>query len=160
MHRFKAGWSVLAALILLPSAAFAAGVKREQVPGMNNVSLRGGIMASPRGAALVGFDYHLPAIESLQGFEPRFDLDVILKANLAGINTIVPATISLIQYIPATESYTPYWGGGVGAVLGGAAKFDAKLVLGLELSRTLAVETNYHLTSEKNLLTAAARLKF
>jgi hypothetical protein len=160
MHRFKACWTLLAALVLLPGAALAGGVQREQVPGLNNISLRGGVMASPRGAALVGFDYQLPAMESLQGFEPRFDLDIILKANLGGINTLVPATLSLIKYVPATEAYTPYWGGGVGAVLGGSAKFDAKVILGFELSRTLAVEANYHLTTEKNLLTAAARLKF
>ncbi len=160
MHRFKACWTMLAALALLPGAALAGGVQREQVPGLNNISLRGGVMASPRGAALVGFDYQLPALESLQGFEPRLDLDIILKANLGGINTLVPATLSLIKYVPATETYTPYWGGGVGAVLGGSAKFDAKLIVGFELSRTLAVEANYHLTTEKNLLTAAARLKF
>src|SRR5437763_1057100 len=55
------------------------------------VSLRGGGMISPRGAALIGIDVAMPNVSIPgTGWHGRFDVDAIITANFGGSNTVVP----------------------------------------------------------------------
>lgn len=123
------------------------------------LSLRGGAMVSPRGAGLAGADATLPGFELFPGWQTRLDADVIFKANFGGINTIVPVTINQVYY-PAESvgGRTVYFGGGLGAVLSGPARFDGKLILGAEMTSRLGGELNVHFTEGETLLTVLARI--
>ncbi len=125
----------------------------------SNIGLRGGAMVSPRGAGLVGLDYTIPNIVGLgTGAHTRIDADVIFKANLGGVNTIIPITVDQLYTSPASVTgRTVYYGGGIGAVLSGPAKFDGKLVLGMDLVKSLGAEVNVHFTERDTLLTILAR---
>lgn len=123
------------------------------------LSLRGGAMLSPRGAALVGLDASVPQISMLNGMRGRLDADVIIKANFAGVNTIVPVTLDQISYVNnPTGIAKTYYGFGVGAIMGGKTRFDGKLILGTEITSHLGAELNIHLNSEDTLCVVAARL--
>jgi len=123
------------------------------------LSLRGGAMVSPRGAGLAGADATLPALDIFPGWQTRLDADVLFKANFGGINTIVPVTLNQVYYpADAVAGRTVYFGGGLGAVLGGPARFDGKLILGAELTSRLGGEMNVHFTEEDTLLTFLVRI--
>ena len=163
---------LLIAILLLAAIPGAATGQRDSVrlarfvnesavraPGVGPASvimaLRGGGMVSPRGAGLVGVDFSLPAITLGTNWHGRVDADVIFKANLGGVNTIIPATFDLLSYDP---THRVYFGGGAGAVFGGNTRFDGKLVLGAELVSKLGAEVNLHLTERDTLVTVLARL--
>jgi hypothetical protein len=125
---------------------------------LQNLTVRGGVMFSPRGAGVAGVDFDLPSVSLGSGWRGRLDADVIFKANLGGINTAVPVTINQIHVSPnAAGEHNVYYGGGVGAILGGHATFDGKLILGTDLSNKLSVEVNAHFTEGDTLLMALAR---
>src|SRR5258705_7213012 len=105
------------------------------------LSVRGGLMVIPRGAGLAGVDFSLPSVTVGTGWVGRVDADVIFKANFGGLNTIIPATFDLIQTQPGGPSgKSIYYGGGLGAILGGDTVFDAKLVLGINLVQKVDFE--------------------
>lgn len=119
------------------------------------LTLRGGAMVSPRGAGLAGVDFSLPSITLGTDWHGRVDADVIFKANLGGVNTIIPATFDLLHYDP---THRVYFGGGAGAVFGGNTRLDAKLILGTELVSKLGAEVNLHFTERNTLVTILARI--
>jgi hypothetical protein len=128
---------------------------------IQNLSLRGGVMFSPRGAGVAGLDFDLPTLSLGNGWHGRLDADVIFKANLGGINTAVPVTFDQLYYSPnAAGGHNVYYGGGVGVVLGGDAVFDGKLVLGTELTSKVGAELNVHFTEEDTLVCILGRLHF
>jgi hypothetical protein len=122
------------------------------------MSLRGGIMVAPRGAGLAGVDIAMPSISLLDSWEGRLDADVVFKANLAGIKTVVPVTLNQIRYSQDVTGRSIYIGVGAGALLGGQAKLIGKGVLGVELSGKLAVEGNVIVTDDKTMITVVGRL--
>jgi hypothetical protein len=123
------------------------------------LSLRGGAMLSPRGAGLVGIDASLPSLSLGAGWRGRLDADVIIKANLAGVNTIVPVTIDQLYTVSAPGRIgVAYYGAGVGVVSGGGTRFNAKLVLGAEIAKKLGAEVNVHFAERDTLVTVLARL--
>jgi hypothetical protein len=147
------------AAIALVCLAAAAPAQMGMVSPVS-LGLHGGSMISPRGALLVGGDAALPGTSLLPGFKGRLDVDVITKANFGGINTIVPVTLSQVLYAPRAGGFTTtYFGGGVGAILGGKAVFDAKLLLGMDLTQRVGAEANLHFTEHDTLLTVYARIK-
>lgn len=132
-----------------------------QLPAAANpatyISLRGGAMVSPRGAGLVGVDFSLPEVGLPNGWHGRVDADVIFKANLGGVDTLVPVTADLLSFRPGVPGANFYYGGGIGAVLGGKSHFDGKLVVGTELAHKLGAEVNVHFTND-TLVTLLIRL--
>lgn len=153
------GLRTAVATIALLSLGVAATAQISLLSAMG-LALHGGAMVTPRGAALVGGDAKLSTLSVLPGFQGRLDVDVITKANFGGINTIVPVTFSQVLYSPSIGNFrTTYFGGGLGAILGGKAKFDAKLLLGMDLSAKLGAEANIHFTEHDTLVTVFARLK-
>lgn len=141
------------------SSYAAGGARRSQSSAFSNASLRGGAMLSPRGAALVGLDLAIPSLTLASNWHARLDGDVIIKANFGGIDTIVPVTVDLLTYSEGGMGLRDvYFGGGLGAVLGGPAKFDGKLVLGTDLSNRLGAELNVHFTERDTLVTVLARI--
>ncbi len=133
---------------------------RETLSPMANLGLRGGVMASPRGAAVVGLDFTVPQLSFKENWEGRFDADVIIKANLAGVNTLVPITFDQILTSPSGGfgGKSSYVGFGAGALLGGKSRLDGKVILGAEVTSKLAIEVNYHFAEKsKNLLVFVAR---
>lgn len=135
-----------------------------QVPATVNpltyVSLHGGAMLTPRGAGLVGADVSLPGLFSVgSGWHTRIDADVVFKANLGGFDTIIPVTVDQVYYSPnAAGGHNVYYGGGVGAVLGGNTVFDGKLILGTEVTNKIGGEVNIHFTQRDTLVMLLARL--
>jgi hypothetical protein len=119
-----------------------------------NLGLRAGVMVTPRGAAVVGLDFGLPQLSLHQNWEGRIDGDVIIKANLAGANTIVPVTFDQIFTSPTGGfgGRSSYFGVGVGALLGGKAKLDGKVLLGFDITSKLGVEVNYHIAEDNRPL--------
>ncbi|MGC8668071.1 MAG: hypothetical protein ACP5VE_08165 [Chthonomonadales bacterium] len=146
-------------LARLVSGSYAmGGARRSAESPFSNASLRGGAMLSPRGAALVGLDLSIPSLTTTNNWHARLDGDVIIKANFGGIDTIVPVTVDLLTYTGGGMGLRDvYFGGGVGAVLGGPAKFDGKLILGTDLSNRLGAELNVHFTERDTLVTLLAR---
>jgi hypothetical protein len=126
---------------------------------IQNLSLRGGAMVSPRGAGLAGIDFDVPSLSIGNGWHGRIDADVIFKANFGGIDTAVAVNFDQLYYSPnAVSGHNVFYGGGLGVVLGGHAVFDGKLVLGTELSRKLGAEVNVHFTERDTLVCLLARL--
>jgi hypothetical protein len=124
-----------------------------------NLSLRGGAMVTPRGAGLAGVDFMIPSLSVGSDWQGRIDADVIFKANFGGINTIVPVTVDLIHTDPnGVSGHSIYYGGGLGAVLGGKALFDGKLIIGAQVTQKVSAELNVHFTEHDTLLTLMARL--
>ncbi len=120
--------------------------------------IRGGAMVTPRGAALAGVDFSLPSVTVGTGWQGRVDADVIFKANFGGINTAIAATFDLIQTQPNGVGGRPiYYGGGIGAILGGNTVFDGKLLLGANLTRKFDFEINVHFNEHDTLLTLMGR---
>jgi hypothetical protein len=147
-------------LARLMTNAYALGgaARHSSDSPFSNASLRGGAMLSPRGAALVGLDLSIPSLSTATNWHARLDGDVIIKANFGGIDTIVPVTLDLLTYTGGGMGLRDvYFGGGLGAVLGGPAKFDGKLVLGTDLSNRLGAEVNVHFTERDTLVTLLAR---
>ncbi len=143
------------------ASRYAAQPGPTTVNPLTYVSLRGGGMVSPRGAGLVGVDISLPTVVIPNtGWHGRIDADVIIKGNFAGTDTVVPLTFDLLYYSPtAAAGHNVYWGGGLGAVLGGHdPRFDGKLVLGTELTTRLGAELNLHFTEGDTLVTILGRL--
>ncbi|MBM3493432.1 MAG: hypothetical protein FJX72_03775 [Armatimonadetes bacterium] len=122
------------------------------------MSLRGGIMTAPRGAGLAGIDIAVPSVSLLDGWEGRLDADVIFKANLADISTVVPVTLNQVRYSQDVSGRSVYFGAGAGALLGGKAKLIGKALLGVEVSARLAVEGNVIITDDKTMITVLGRL--
>jgi hypothetical protein len=123
------------------------------------ISLHGGAMVVPRGAGLLGADVSIPGWSLGNGWHTRVDADVILKANFGGINDIVPITVDQVYYSPTGASgHNLYYGGGLGAVLGGTAIFDAKLILGTEITNKIGAEVNVHFNEHDTLVCLLARL--
>ncbi|NLH99115.1 MAG: hypothetical protein GX446_06440 [Chthonomonadales bacterium] len=122
------------------------------------MSLRGGIMVAPRGAGLAGVDIAVPSVSLLDGWEGRLDADVIFKANLADISTVVPVTLDQVRYVQDMTGRSIYYGAGAGALLGGKAKLIGKAILGFELSARLGVEGNLIVTDAKTMVTVVGRL--
>jgi len=143
----------------LPARAASPDPVSSTLNPLSNLALRGGAMVSPRGAGLVGLDFTLPSIVGIgTGAHTRIDADVIFKANFGGVNTIIPVTIDQLYSAPASVTgRTVYYGGGLGAILSGPAKFDGKLVLGMDLVKSLGAELNVHFTEHDTLLTILAR---
>jgi hypothetical protein len=122
------------------------------------LSIRGGAMVTPRGAGLAGVDFSLPSVTVGTGWQGRVDADVIFKANFGGLNTVIPATFDLIQTQPnGAGGKAVYYGGGIGAILGGNTVFDAKLVLGANLTQKFDFELNVHFNEHDTLLTLMGR---
>ena len=148
----------LARLVNPPAAAAAYHADPLGLNPLGMFALRGGAMLSPRGAGLVGVDATLPGFGFGFGFSTRIDVDIIFKANFGGLNTIIPVTVDQIFRSPTVSGKSVYVGGGVGAVLGGPAKFDGKLILGADLLNKLAGELNVHVSDRETLFTILARL--
>lgn len=149
--------SALAALCLLAVGSMPAAAETSSpVP---NLSLRGGVMVSPRGAGVAGVDIGIPTLNLVSGWEGRIDLDVIIKANLGGVNTIVPVTADLLHYLPSAAGKAFYLGGGVGAKLGGSAGAVLKGIVGTELGGRFGVEGNIMWTKDDTLLTFVGRIR-
>src|SRR5258706_1242301 len=122
------------------------------------LSIRGGMMVIPRGAGLAGVDFSLASVTVGTGWVGRVDADVIFKANFGGVNTAIPATFDLIQTQPGGPGGKAiYYGGGLGAILGGDTVFDAKLVLGINLAQKVDFEVNVHFNEHDTLLTLMGR---
>jgi hypothetical protein len=123
-------------------------------------ALRGGAMFSPRGAAIAGADVTLPILKFFDGWTGRIDADVIIKANFAGANTVVPVTLNQVYYLPGSfGGRATYLGGGAGAVFGGGGtKFTAKGLVGAELTQSLGGELNVYFAEGDTLWTAVVRL--
>lgn len=143
--------------------ATAATMAAQPPPTLTNpvayISLRGGGMISPRGGALVGADVSLPTLSIGPGWHGRVSGDVIFKANFGGVDTIVPVTLDQIYFAPNPAGGPNfYWGGGLGAILSGPAKFDGKLILGADITTRLGAELNVHFNEEDTLVTILARL--
>lgn len=139
----------------------AATVRQFEPSPIASYALRGGAMVTPRGAGLVGVDATIPSLSLGEGWVGRIDADVIFKANLGGVNTIVPVTIDQIRYSTPLEGTTStYVGAGLGAVLSGPARFDGKLVIGADFAQRLGAEVNVHFTEDDTLVTVLARLRF
>jgi len=122
------------------------------------ISLRGGAMLAPRTAGLVGLDLALPGVMVGGGWEGRLDADVIIKANFAEVNTVVPVTLSLMHYAPVASGRALYYGFGAGALLGGKAKVIGKGILGMEVTPRIAIEGNVIVTDDKPMINLLARL--
>lgn len=123
------------------------------------LSIHAGAMVAPRGAGLAGVDASIPSISLGNGWHGRLDADVIFKANLGGIDTIIPITFDQVYYSAGgAGSHNVYYGGGVGAVLGGNTVFDAKLILGTELTNKIGGELNVHFTERDTLVCLFARI--
>jgi len=123
------------------------------------ISLHGGAMLTPRTGAMVGADATIPGLGLGNGWHGRLDADVIFKANLGGVDTIIPVTFDQLYYSPnAAAGHNVYYGAGLGAVLSGPARFDGKLVLGTEITDRLGAELNVHITDNDTLLTAFVRV--
>jgi len=123
-------------------------------------SLRGGAMVSPRGAGLVGVDISLPNVAIAgTGWHGRLDADAIIVASFSGERTVVPFTFNMMYYDPnAAAGHNVYFGAGLGAIVGKGSKIDGKLILGTEVTRTLAGEFNLHLTDGNTLFMILGRL--
>jgi hypothetical protein len=127
------------------------------IPG-TAMSIRGGLMVTPRGGGMAGVDFSIPSISLGAGWHGRVDADVIFKANFGGVDTIIPVTFDQLYFNPAaTGGHAFYWGGGLGAILGGPGVFDAKLILGVDLTSRFGAEMNVHFTEGDTILTLLAR---
>jgi hypothetical protein len=148
----------LASLIRTTRAASAAPPPKASSSG-TSISLRGGAMVTPRGAALVGVDFSLHDVNFSGGWHGRIDADFIIKANFHGSNTAVPVTFDVLHYEAGKGgSQNVYYGGGLGIMFGDGSVFDGKLVLGTELTSKLGAELNVHFNDRDTLLTLLARL--
>ena len=142
---------------LISGAAITRRMQATPSP-IQNFSLRGGYMASPRGAGIAGIDFDTPTLSLGNGWHGRIDADVIFKANFGGINTAVATTFDQLYYSPnAAGGHNVFYGGGIGAILGGHAVFDGKLILGTELSPKIGAEVNVHFTEKDTLICLLAR---
>jgi len=151
--------AVCGALVMAMSGAANAQILKQAADNVKpEISVRGGGMLTPRFGGLAGIDFAVPTISLSNGWQGRLDADVIFKANFAGVNTIIPVTIDQIMYTPSVGGHTIYYGAGVGAVLGGSAKLDGKLILGTELTSKLGAEANVHFTTNNTLVTVLVRL--
>jgi hypothetical protein len=145
--------------VVLSSAAVGQMPEVVQGSPLALLSFHAGAMLSPRGGGLVGLDASMPSLSLGYGMKGRLDADVIFKANLGGIDTIVPVTFDQIFYSPSVAGGKKmYVGGGLGAILSGPAVFDGKLILGTEVSRNLGAELNFHFNKYDTLVTLFARL--
>jgi hypothetical protein len=126
----------------------------------SSFAFRAGAMVSPRGAGLAGVDASIPSFSFGSGLTGRLDVDVIFKANFAGINTIVPVTINQVYYSnPTPTGQVGYLGGGAGFVFGGKMRFTGKMLVGFEFNRRLGAEANVFLNSEDTIVSVLGRLK-
>lgn len=143
----------------LVASSGIGGRMQAGVSPLANMSIRGGAMVTPRGAGLAGIDFDVPSVSLNNGMRGRIDADVLFKANFHGINTAIPITFDQISYTPgAPGGHTIYYGAGVGAVLGGHATFDGKLIFGTELAKKFGAEVNVHFTEHDTLLCLLARI--
>lgn len=145
----------LASALGMQPAPNAYHMQRQQSQSpLINLGLRGGVMVTPRGAAVVGLDFGIPQLSLHQNWEGRLDADVIIKANLAGANTIVPVTLDQIYTSPSggIGGRSSYFGIGAGALLGGKAKLDGKLIFGMDVTNKLGIEVNYHMAEDNRPL--------
>lgn len=144
--------------VRLATLVNGVGAAKARSAPQTSMSIRGGAMVTPRGAGLVGVDFSLPSVTVGTGWVGRVDADVIFKANFGGIDTIIPATFDLIQTQPgAAGGRAVYYGGGLGAILGGNTVFDAKLLLGISLTQKVDFELNVHFNEHDTLLTLMGR---
>lgn len=149
----------LAGLVKTAAVNHAFGQAPTTVNPLTYISVHGGAMVAPRGAGLVGADASIPSLSLGNGWHGRIDADVIFKANFGGIDTIVPVTFDQLYYSPAgAGGHNVYYGGGLGAVLGGNTVFDGKLILGTELTNKIGGEVNVHFTERDTLVCLLARL--
>lgn len=142
----------------LHSVEAANTIGQAAVNPMTYLSLHGGAMVSPRGAGLVGVDFSLPTASLGNGWHGRIDADVIIKANFAGVDTVVPVTFDQVYYSPTGSGHNVYFGGGLGALFGGNTVFDGKLILGSEFTSRLGGELNVHFNEHDTLLTLFVRV--
>ena len=143
---------------LLTSRSITRNMQETASP-LQNMSIRGGVMFTPRGAGVAGVDFDLPSLSLGSGWRGRVDADVIFKANLGGINTAVPITFNQIYVTPnAAGDRNIYYGAGVGAILGGDAQFTGKLILGVGLTQKVSAELNAHFTDDDTLILIVGRL--
>jgi hypothetical protein len=87
--------------VVLSSAAVGQMPEVVQGSPLALLSFHAGAMLSPRGGGLVGLDASMPSLSLGYGMKGRLDADVIFKANLGGIDTIVPVTFDQIFYSPS-----------------------------------------------------------
>src|SRR5437764_1449491 len=73
-----------------------------------NLTIRAGAMVSPSGNALVGFDFPIPGVSFLTGWNARIDADFILAKE-----TAVPVTFDVLQSGPLNKVY---FGAGLGMI--------------------------------------------
>lgn len=142
-------------------AAGAAGHARAQygAPSMPvTMSLRGGLMVSPRSAGHAGIDIAVPSVSIMDGWEGRIDADVIFKANFSSVSTAVPVTFSLVRYSDNVRGHSAYLGIGAGTLLGGKSKLLAKGILCVEVGPKLGVEGNILFSESKTMVLLTARL--
>lgn len=124
------------------------------------LAFRAGAMVTPRGPALVGLDASFPRLSIGRGWHGRLDVDVIIKANFAGTDTVVPITFDQIYYRNTTGNNDVYGGFGLGAILGaGDALFDGKLILGTTLGRRFSAEVNINFTDNDTLVMLLGRAR-
>ena len=156
--------SVLSDLTVVRASATVFVPKVVQEHGSttsNPISLRGGVMVNPRGAAIVGADIDLPQISLGSGWHGRADVDVIIKANLSGANSLTVATFDQLYYSAnGASGHNVFWGGGVGALFGKGNDFDAKLVVGTELTNKFGSELNIHFNKRNTLVNLLGRMHF
>ncbi|HSV72717.1 MAG TPA: hypothetical protein VLH79_03045 [Chthonomonadales bacterium] len=151
--------SAAGAPLSLGAGSYAGLAGQGLLEPLVHISLRGGAMLSPRGAGVVGIDASLPVLSIGPGWRGRLDADVIIRANLAGVNTMVPLTINQLYTVAAPGRIgVGYYGAGVGIAAGGGTRLTAKLVAGAEIARRLGGEVNVHFVERDTLVTVVARL--
>jgi hypothetical protein len=124
-----------------------------------SIAVRGGAMFSPRSAGLAGIDVTIPSMGGDRG-RFRADADVIFRANINGVKTVIPVTLNQIYYAPTGNGLLNlYYGAGGGAVFSGPVKWTAKFIVGTNLGNKLALEGNVYLTQRETLFLVAGRLK-
>ena len=105
---------------------------------------------SPSGNALVGFDFPIPGVSFLTGWNARIDADFILAKE-----TAVPVTFDVLQSGPLNKVY---FGAGLGMIFGTDSGIDFKLVAGTQLTGQLGGEANIHFARGETILTILARI--
>ena len=110
-----------------------------------NVSVHAGIMFLPKGAVDVGGTVSTPNWTVGDGWVPRFDVNVLINADLDGDDTALSLTANLVKDFPnLVANRTIYFGGGLGWMFGGDGSFQAKLILGTPITDRVSIEANTH----------------